>query len=101
VSSPDSPEQITITVTINGTAQNPWHRYNLRQNPFPQLAKAEYDAACRAIASLDGDPITDAQQIRDRLPGFGAPFVELCVSQYRPGQRVCFRVTFPAERGAQ
>ena len=35
-------DRIELNVTINGTGINPWHRFGLRQNPFPQLGKAEY-----------------------------------------------------------
>lgn len=89
---------LTVRVTINGTTENPWGRYGLTCNPFPQLAKAEFSRGERQIASLDGDPVTDEADLRERLAGFSAEFIELCVSQYQPGQRVRFAVTFPAAR---
>ena len=47
-------DRIELNVTINGTGNNPWHRFGLRQNPFPQLGKTEYAAGERQLASLDG-----------------------------------------------
>jgi len=84
-----------LVVRINGTGSNPYHRLGLRQNPFVQLGRAEYVAAERMVASLDGDPVTCEQDIRDRLPGFAPEFVELCVANWRPGQRVTFTVSWP------
>jgi hypothetical protein len=86
---------LKITVTLNGTDVNPWHKMGLRQNPFPQLAKAEYDAGERMLASLDGDPIKEPDDIRRRLKGFDPKFVEGVVARFVPGQRVRFDVTFP------
>lgn len=85
----------TLVITINGTTENRWLRYGMRQNPFPQLGKAEYDAGERMLASLDGDPITSADDIRARLPGFDREFVEGCIARYRPGERVRFTISFP------
>jgi len=95
----DPADTVTIRVTINGTTENPWHRYALRCNPFPQTGRHEWYGAEMAIASLDGEPVTSEQDIRDRLPLFAAPFVDLCIAQYRPGERVSFLVSFPADRG--
>jgi len=88
---------IRLRVTINGTTENWWHAYNLQRNPFPQLGKAEWHRAEMMVASLDGDPVTSEQDIRDRLPGFSPDFVRLCIEQYVPGQRVTFLVTWPAD----
>lgn len=81
-----------ITVELNGTDVNPYHKLGLTQNPFPQTAKYEYDAACLCVQSLGGDPIPDTDYIRERLKGFSAEFIELCVSQFRPGQLIKFVV---------
>jgi hypothetical protein len=60
----------TLTVRINGTSENPWKRYGCKYNPFPQLGKSEFDRAERILAQLDGDPIHNEAEIRDRLRGF-------------------------------
>lgn len=93
-----SSPKIELTITINGTDANPWHRYNLRQNPFPQLGRAEYDAAERQLASLDGDPIRDADDIRSRLTGFAPEFVDGIIARWEPGKRIRFQFTCPEER---
>jgi hypothetical protein len=97
---PSEPELVAITVTINGTDANPWARYQLKANPFPQIAKAEYEGAERALASLDGEPVTSAEDIRARLRGFSEEFVAGCIARWQPGKRISFRVSFPADRGA-
>lgn len=86
---------ITVTVTINGTDVNSWNRWGLRQNPFPQVGLAEFDAGERQIHSLNGEPVRSEEDIRKRLHGFSAEFIDLCVAEYRPGQRVSFKVEFP------
>ena len=67
----------------------------MKQNPFPQLGRAEYDAGERQLASLDGDPIRGADDIRERLAGFDPEFVEGVVARFVPGERTTFVVTFP------
>ena len=84
----------TITIKINGTKENPWHKMGFTQNPFPQIAKAEYGAGERAIASLDGDPIKDADDIRNRLKGFDPEFVDGIIARWVPGERTEFEFTF-------
>lgn len=84
-----------IRVTINGSNENPWHVYGLRCNPFPQLARAEFSHANRLLRLLDSDPITSADQIRAILRGCSDEFVDLCCSQFTPGQRVSFLVHWP------
>ena len=88
-------KQLKVTVRLNGTDHNPWHKYGLKQNPFPQIARAEYDRGCQQINSLNGDPIKDADDIRQRLQGFSKEFIELCVAKFRPGETVVFNVFFP------
>lgn len=85
-------------VTVNGTADNPWHRFGLTQNPFPQIGRAEYTRGEQQINSLDGDPVRSEADIRARLAGFTAEFVDGVVARWRPGERVSFRVTFPDGR---
>ena len=84
-----------LKVTINGTGKNPWHRFGLSKNPFPQLGKAEWVSGEMQVASLDGDPVTGPEDIRARLSGFSAEFVNLCVNNWEPGKRVRFLVTWP------
>jgi hypothetical protein len=91
-------DRIELNVTINGTGMNPWHCFGLRQNPFPQTGKAEYAAGERQLASLDGDPVRTADDIRERLTGFNPEFVEGVIRRWQPGRRVRFKIAFPAGR---
>ena len=93
-----SMDRIELNVTINGTDMNPWHRFGLRQNPFPQIGKAEYAAGESKLASLDGDPVRTADDIRERLAGFDPEFVEGVIQRWRPGRRVRFKIVFPGGR---
>ena len=89
---------VRLYVTINGTDTNPWHRFGLRQNPFPQIGRAEYAAGEQKLASLDGDPVRTADDIRERLAGFNPVFVEEVIRRWQPGRRVRFKIVFPAGR---
>ena len=91
-------DRIELIVTVNGTGRNPWHRFGLRQNPFPQTGKAEYAAGERQLASLDGDPVRTADDIRERLAGFAPEFIEGVIQRWQPGHRIRFKVVFPAGR---
>jgi hypothetical protein len=83
-----------IKVSINGTTENPWHRFGLARNPFPQIARYEWMVGQDALASLD-EPVSSADEIRGRLQGrVSVELVELCVAQYRPGEHVTFDITF-------
>jgi hypothetical protein len=93
-----SMDRIELNVTVNGTGINPWHRFGLRQNPFPQAGKAEYAAGERKLASLDGDPVRTADDIRERLAGFAPEFVEGVIQRWQPGRRVRFKIVFPGGR---
>jgi len=88
-------KMLTIRIRLNGLKENPWHRFGLKQNPFPQIGKAEYDQGERQLNSLDGEPIKDANDIRARLKGFDPEFIEGVVARFKPGERVEFEVTFP------
>jgi hypothetical protein len=86
-----------IKVTINGTSANPWHAMCLEQNPFPQIGRMEYDEFSKRVSSLDADPIDPGEAeaiIRGRLKGCSEEFVKICLSQYKPGERVKFEVTW-------
>lgn len=87
----------TLVVTINGTDQNRWARYNLRANPFPQIARSEpsAEAANQVLRALDSEPIPDEAELRRRLTGCSPEFIEGCVERYRPGQVVRFAISFP------
>jgi hypothetical protein len=85
-----------MTVTINGTNKNHWHRLGTTCNPFPQLGKAEWTFFEHQIATLDGDPIKSAEDIRKRLTGFSPEFIEGCIRRWKPGYRIRFKITFPA-----
>jgi hypothetical protein len=93
-----SVDRIELNVTINGTDINPWHRFGLRQNPFPQTGKAEYAAGESKLASLDGDPVRTADDIRERLAGFDPEFVKGVIQRWQPGRRVRFKIVFPGAR---
>ena len=91
-------EEITIRVTLNGTDTNRWARWGLMANPFPQTGIMEFHNAEMQVASLDGVTIRSAADIRERLDGFAPEFIDLCISQFRRGERVSFLVTFPRVR---
>lgn len=89
----------SLVVTINGTNKNPWNRWGLKCNPFPQTGKAEFWKWDQVLQALDSDPIKDLGELKERLRPFVGPeaqeFVDLCCQQFRPGERVSFEVRFP------
>lgn len=86
---------ITLKVELNGTNKNPYHTYGLSQNPFPQVASKETDAACMALQALGGDPIPDVDYIRAKLnPHFSEEFVELCCNRFVKGAIIRFSVRY-------
>jgi len=91
--------RLTLKVSLNGTGDNPFQRYGLHCNPFPQLGRGkEFDPFERRVAQLGGAPIPhDAYQayIREKLEGFSEEFVELCIARFVPGEYVTFRIVFP------
>jgi hypothetical protein len=84
-----------LKVVINGTDVNPYEKMGLRQNPFPQIPKAELDSAMVQLNRLAAEPIKDAGQIRAILQGWTPEFIELCIRQFKPGVMVTFSVTIP------
>jgi hypothetical protein len=86
-----------IIVHLNGTDENPWHRWGLHQNPFPQIAKHEYQAGMMRLQKLGGDPIPNTDYIRETLKGFDPEFVDLLCKMYHPGEMVKFEVSWPDE----
>lgn len=81
-----------IKVCLNGTDVNPYHRFGLRCNPFPQTGNARDDKYCMIVQELGGDPIPNVEYIREKLKGFSAEFVDLCVSKFVAGEYVEFTV---------
>lgn len=94
-------EMLRLVVKINGTDKNPWHKMGMKSNPFPQLAIAEFDKAEMQVNSLDGDPITSPEDIRERLKGFSESFIQLCIDHYKPGERITFAVRFRRSKVAR
>jgi len=84
----------TVKIRLNGLDHNPWHRMGFKQNPFPQIAKAEYDVAMRMVNSLDADPILGPDDIRERLKGCSQELIDICIAKFEPGKRVTFYITF-------
>ena len=93
----DEADEVVLHFTINGTDANPYGRWGLRQNPFPQVSTG--DAPVRpqlALQSLGGEPVRDAADIRERLAGYFTPgFIEGVVARWKPGEMVRIRLTFP------
>lgn len=83
-----------FTVSLNGTNENPYHKWGLTQNPFPQIGKYEYDRYEEIVRSLGGDPIPDTDYIRKKLKGFHPDFIELCCNKFIKGEYVSFTVYF-------
>jgi len=84
-----------ITVTLNGSNDNPWHGIGLNANPFPQIARAEFAGANRMLRELDSEPLKSADDIRRILNGCDQAFIDLCVQQFKPGERIAFQVEWP------
>lgn len=84
----------TYTVRLNGTDENPYEKWGLRANPFPQIGKAEWAVHERTLNMLAAEPIPDVEFLRQRLAGFSKEFVELCCGQFRKGEIVTFDVSW-------
>lgn len=88
----------TLKVTLNCTSENRYLKlYEVGQNPFPQILRAELMPAMNQLNSLAGDPLTSLKDIKERLPGWSKEFVELCMKNFKPGEWVIFRVYYPEE----
>lgn len=85
-----------LKVELNGTSENPYHRWGLVQNPFPQIARAEFASQCLHLQKLGAAPIPNTAYIRKHLQGWSPEFVELCCQKFKPGEYVTFTVNFPA-----
>lgn len=86
-------QKTEFVVELNGTEENPYHRFGVVQNPFP-LGKSEYDAVYRVVQSLGGNPIPNISYIRRKLEGFSPEFVDLCCRKFEKGKMVRFNVSF-------
>ena len=84
-------------VCLNGTNENPFHRYGLKCNPFPQVAKYELMPLNRLLNNLGAEPIKDETDLRRRLEGASQEFSDGCVARFRPGEMVEFEITFPSQ----
>jgi len=84
-------------VQLNGMNENPYHKFGLSQNPFPQIAKYEYTHWILQVQKLGGDPIPNTQYIRDILKGCTKEFIDVCCQRFNPGKYVTFEVEFPDE----
>jgi hypothetical protein len=96
--SASDPDTVTLRFTINGTTANPYARWGLDHNPFPQTGIHELRGGEAQLASLGGRPIRDAADIRERLAGFDPAFIERVVGAWVPGEMVGITVTFPRAR---
>ena len=94
------PRMITFTVRLNGTSENPYTRFGLKQNPFPEVAEYQYASHCLHLQALGGDPIPDAEYIRCHLRGWPQDFVDELCRRFTPGEMVVFKVTFPEDAPA-
>jgi hypothetical protein len=84
-----------LLIIINGTSENPWRTLGFKQNPFPQLAAAQWMIGETALNSLAGEPVKDADDIRTRLTGkVSDELIDLCIEQFEPGKEVRFLVEF-------
>jgi hypothetical protein len=85
----------TMTVSLNGTDTNPFYKFGLTQNPFPQLARMETDAQVLRLQALGADPIPNTAFIREWLAGYCTEeLIDLCVARFKPGELVHFDITW-------
>ncbi len=82
-------------VKLNGTNVNSWHPYGLKQNPFPQMPKAEYMPLNNLLNNLAAEPIGSIAALKEKLEGASQEFIDLCCSKFKVGERVEFCIEFP------
>jgi hypothetical protein len=87
--------KIRAMVYLNGTNENPYHRFGLLRNPFPYIAKSEFGGFNKILADLAANPIKDADDLRARMKGCSQEFIDGCVERFRPGELVKFEIEFP------
>lgn len=83
-----------LSIALNGTDENPYHRMGLKQNPFPQLGMQEYDGICLHLQKLGADPIPDIDFIKNHLNGWSEEFIDLCCRMFKKGEMIEFEVSF-------
>lgn len=83
-----------LRVCLNGTTTNPFHKFGLSQNPFPQTGRYEADRFSLVLQKLGGDPIPNTAYIREVLQGFSDEFVDLCCARFVPGKYVEFDLSW-------
>ena len=89
------PSTWTLRVDLNGTDTNPFHKFGLTQNPFPQLGRMEFDRYTLHLAKLGADPIPDTDYIRNHLRGWEPEFVDGCCARFKKGEMVTFFIHWP------
>ncbi len=95
ISKKDQADKVPLRVVLNGTSINPFLKYGLTMNPFPQIPKAELMQAMMQLNRLAADPIPMndyARYIREKLSGWSDEFIDLCISNFVPGERSTFTV---------
>jgi hypothetical protein len=80
----------SLDICLNGTDANPFHKWGLKQNPFPQTGKREEDRHCLHIQALGGDPIPDIDYIRRHLAGWSQELIDICCRRFVKGEYVRF-----------
>jgi hypothetical protein len=83
-----------LTIRLNGTSENPYHKLGTTCNPFSQIADAQYDKYVMQVQQLGADPIPDTDFIRKHLQGFSQEFIDLLCRRFEKGKMVEFRVKF-------
>lgn len=83
-----------ITVKLNGTDENPYAKYGLKCNPFPQIGLDEFRGANALLADLAANPIKDLDDLRNRLKGCTGEFIDLCCQRFEKGKTVEFQIDF-------
>lgn len=100
ISKKDQVGKVPLRVTLNGTNVNPFLRYGLTCNPFPQISKHELMPAMVQLSKLAAEPIPTygyELHIRETLTGWSDEFVQLCVENFVPGERRTFTVYLEKE----
>lgn len=82
-----------MTVMLNGMDTNPYSKYGVRCNPFPQIAKYETQQQIMRVQELGATPIPDTNFIRNHLKGYASEeLIDLCCKQFQKGQYVEFMI---------
>lgn len=94
---PAKQKMIGRYVDLNGTDTNPYERWGLRCNPFPQLARYEWTQAEMALNTLGGEPLKGPEDIRSRLAGVGFDgwFIDGLCERFRKGVMVRVHLHWP------